>query len=206
VKDGGTGRGTFDVGTILIGDGTNNIKQLANVSAINTSIASNNTVNNLTTDVYGRVTGYTTQAISGLTVGQGGTGVSTFTSGQLVVGAGTGALQGLANSTYTLTGGLSSSNTITSVTVDAYGRVTAVTGASIAISALQITSGTLPVARGGTGATTFTTNGITYGNGTGAIQSTVAAGTSDQTWSNQILTVTNAGVPVWTTSLDGGSF
>jgi hypothetical protein len=35
---------------------------------------------------------------------------------------------------------------------------------------------------------------------------TAAAGTSDQTFSNQILTVTNAGVPVWSTALDGGTF
>jgi hypothetical protein len=35
---------------------------------------------------------------------------------------------------------------------------------------------------------------------------TAAAGTADQTWSNQVLTTTNAGVPVWTTALDGGTF
>jgi len=35
---------------------------------------------------------------------------------------------------------------------------------------------------------------------------TAVAGISDQTWSNQILTVTNAGVPVWSSAMDGGSF
>ena len=126
----------------------------------------------------------------------GGTGATSFTNGQLVIAAGS-SLQSLANSTYTLTGGLSAANTITSLTVDAYGRVTAATGAAI--------SG-LTVSQGGTGLTTATLNGITFGNGAGALGVTAAAGSSDQTWSNQILTVTNAGVPVWSSALDGGTF
>jgi hypothetical protein len=75
------------------------------------------------------------------------------------------------------------------------------------ISANSMTlSSALAVSYGGTGATTFTTNGITYGNGTGALGVTADAGTSDQTWSNQFLTVTNAGVPVWSSAMDGGQF
>lgn len=42
------------------------------------------------------------------------------------------------------------------------------------ISAASITSGTLGVANGGTGTTTFTTNGMLYGNGTSAIGATSA--------------------------------
>jgi hypothetical protein len=57
---------------------------------------------------------------------------------------------------------------------------------------------------GGTGNTSFNTNGIVFGGS--SLASTVAAGTNDQTWSNQILTVTNAGVPTWSTTLDGGVF
>jgi hypothetical protein len=64
----------------------------------------------------------------------------------------------------------------------------------------------LGVTRGGTGQSSFTAKGIIYGDGTDAIRVTGAAGTSDQTWSNQVLTTTNAGVPVWTTALDGGTF
>jgi hypothetical protein len=84
--------------------------------------------------------------------------------------------------------------------------VTAATGADIAIDASQINAGTLTVARGGSGAGTFQANGIIYGNGTGALQATALAGASDQTWSNQILTVTNTGTPVWASNMDGGSF
>jgi hypothetical protein len=273
VSDGGTGISSFNIGEVVIGNGTSGLQQLANVSSINVSPSNNQTVSNITTDVYGRVIAFTAKDISELTVTQGGTGKTTFTSGELLVGNGTGAINSLANSSYTLTGGLSTANTITSVSVDAYGRVTGVTGQEIVLDTSQITSGTLPVTRGGTGQSTFgsgqivigsgtnglqqlanvssinttlssnntvdniqvdvwgrvtsfttkaisglnvdqggtgfstaTSNGILFGNGTGSLQVTSAAGTSDQTWSNQILTTTNAGVPVWTTSLDGGQF
>ena len=116
------------------------------------------------------------------------------------------SLASLANTTTTVTGGLSTANTITSLTVNSYGDITAYTGAAIAIDTSQITSGTLGVTRGGTGAATFTTNGIMFGNGTGALQVTAAAGTSDQTWSAQLLTVNGSGTPVWTTTLNGGTF
>jgi hypothetical protein len=70
----------------------------------------------------------------------------------------------------------------------------------------------LEVQFGGTGASTFTTNGIVYGNTAGPLQVTDAAnmanpGTgNDATTSYQVLTVTSAGVPVWTNTIDGGTF
>ena len=70
----------------------------------------------------------------------------------------------------------------------------------------------LEVQFGGTGASTFTTNGIVFGNGASPMQVTAAAnmaspGTGDDaTTSYQVLTVTSAGVPVWTNTLDGGTF
>lgn len=54
-------------------------------------------------------------------------------------------------------------------TVDARGRVT--TAANVAINASNISTGTLPVARGGTGAATHTAAAYLKGNGTGAIVS-----------------------------------
>lgn len=197
VPSGGTGQSSFTAGQILLGDGTNSVKQLANVSAVNSSLSANATVSNLTTDVYGRVTSFTTQAISGLTTSQGGTGQSSFTSGAILIGNGSGALETLSNTTFVATGTGASNSTITSVTVDAYGRFTAATFTAI--------SG-LTTQQGGTGQNTFTTNGMLYGNASGPLQVTAAAGTSDQTFSNQIMTVTNAGVPVWSTTLDGGQF
>ena len=70
----------------------------------------------------------------------------------------------------------------------------------------------LEVQFGGTGVSTFTTNGILYGNAAGAVQVTAEAnmGTpgsgADVNTSFQVLTVTAAGVPVWTDTIDGGTF
>jgi len=64
----------------------------------------------------------------------------------------------------------------------------------------------LTVPYGGTGQSYFTPNGLVYGNGSQGLQITQAAGVSDQTYSNQLMTVTNAGTPVWTSTLDGGRF
>jgi hypothetical protein len=49
-------------------------------------------------------------------------------------------------------------------------------------------------------------NGIPFFDAYKRITTTVAAGTSDVTTSNQILTVNASGVPVWTTTLDGGTY
>ena len=70
----------------------------------------------------------------------------------------------------------------------------------------------LEVQYGGTGVSTFTSKGIVYGNDAGALQVTAAAnmaspGTGpDVSESYQVLTVTSAGVPVWTNTIDGGTF
>ena len=127
----------------------------------------------------------------------GGTGQSTLATGQIIIGAGQNPVQSLSNSSFSVTGTGTQNNTVTSVTVDAWGRTTALTYSQIV---------GLTVGQGGTGQTTFTTNGLIFGNAASGLGVTVAAGTSDQTFSNQILTVTNAGVPIWANSLDGGQF
>ena len=154
-------------------------------------------VNNGTTDAMTIASNGFVSLQTALTVPYGGTGVSSLSAGGIVIGNDTGALSSLANTTFVTTGSGAGNNTVTSVTVDAYGRATALTYSAI--------SG-LTVGQGGTGNSTFTSNGIVYGNGTGAMQATAAAGSADQSWSNQILTVTNAGVPVWSSALDGGTF
>ena len=64
----------------------------------------------------------------------------------------------------------------------------------------------LAVAEGGTGASSFTDNGIIYGNAGNALSVTAAPGSSPETASYQILTATSGGVPVWTTTIDGGTY
>jgi hypothetical protein len=201
---GGTNNTSFTAGQITYYDGSK-IASLANTGTAGT-YANAAYVPVITTDGWGRISSVTNTAIAidasqitsgSLSVSRGGTGATSFSSGSIVIGSGTGALTTLANSSYSLTGSLGTNNTLTSLTVDAYGRVTAATGAAI--------SG-LTVSQGGTGTTTFTTNGIVYGNAGSALGVTSAAGTSDATGSYQILTTNATGVPVWTTTMDGGSF
>ena len=64
----------------------------------------------------------------------------------------------------------------------------------------------LAVADGGTGASSFTDNGIMYGNGGSALSVTAAPGSSPETASYQILTANSSGVPKWTTTIDGGTY
>jgi hypothetical protein len=203
IGSGGTNNTTFTTGSLTFFDGTK-LASFANTGTAGT-YANVSHVPVITTDDYGRVSGITNTAIaidtaqitSGtLGYGRGGTGSTTYTTGALLV-AGASGLTSLANSSYTLTGALQANNTVTSLTVDVYGRVTAATGTAI--------SG-LTVPQGGTGLSSITTNGITYGNGAGNLGVTAAAGSSDQTWTNQLLTVTDAGVPIWSSRLDGGKF
>lgn len=206
VGDGGTGATTFSSGQLLVGNGTNALQSLANTGTAGT-YANASHVPVITTDAYGRVSSVVNTAIaisasqvtSGLlAVARGGTNNDTYTTGAMLQYDGT-KIATLANTTYTLTGGLAASNTITSLTVDAYGRVTAATGAAIAIDTSQLTSGTLGVARGGTGNTTFTTNHVLLGAGTSAI-TTVGSSTE-----GHVLQINSSGVPTFA-HLSGGTF
>jgi len=64
----------------------------------------------------------------------------------------------------------------------------------------------LAVADGGTGVSSFTDNGIVYGDGGNALDVTAAPGSSPETTSFQILTANSSGVPKWTTTIDGGTY
>ena len=73
------------------------------------------------------------------------------------------------------------------------------TGVGIVTSGTWTTPAQLTVGFGGTGASTFTSNGILYGNGTGVI-SVTAAGTD-----GYFLKSSN-GTPAWSNVVDGGTF
>lgn len=139
--------------------------------------------------------------VSGLSadiaVADGGTGVSTFAAGQLVVGNGTNPLQSLANTG--TAGTYANASHVPVITTDAYGRVSSVVNTAIAIDASAITSGTLGVSRGGTGNTSFTSNHLLLGAGTSAI-TTVGSSTE-----GHVLQINSSGVPVFA-HLSGGTF
>ncbi|MBM4252106.1 MAG: hypothetical protein FJ146_09060 [Deltaproteobacteria bacterium] len=108
--------------------------------------------------------------------------------------------------------------TATKVTYDAKGRVTSGVSLSAAdipsLSASVITSGTLTVPNGGTGATSLAANAVVLGNGTSALQ-TVAPGSSGNvltsngtTWISTALPTTNWAAPgaIGATTPNTGAF
>ena len=127
----------------------------------------------------------------------GGTGVSTTpTNGQLLIGngagytlntltAGTGI--GVTNGagsvavkvadTGVTAGSYGTSSSVPNYSVNAQGQLTSSTSTSIAIAANQITSGEVPILRGGTGASTASGARTNLGLGTMATQNIGASGT-----------------------------
>lgn len=102
--------------------------------------------------------------------------------------------------TISTTAGIFGSESIVPVfNISANGRVYSVTNTTISIGASQVTSGVLPVVRGGTGNTEFTLNHVLLGNGTNAIATT---GSSTE---GHILTINSSGVPTFQ-FLSGGTF
>lgn len=111
-----------------------------------------------------------------IAVNKGGTGLTSYAVGDIVYADGATSLAKLAA---VATGNVLLSGGVT--TAPSWGKVGLTTHVS----------GTLPVANGGTGATTFTANGILYGNTTSAVQVT-AAGTQ-----YQVLQAGASGVPTF---------
>jgi hypothetical protein len=175
--NGGTGASATPTnGQLLIGNGTNfTVATLASGTGISTTTGSGTLqINN--TGVTSNVAG-TGISVSGATgaVTISNTGVLSFTSGT-----------GLSVNT-AATGAVSVTNT--GVTAISAGT----TGLSYSAATGSVTlSGTLVVGNGGTGATSLTSNGLVYGNGSSAVGVT-AAGTT-----GQVLIGTTGSAPSWT--------
>ena len=103
------------------------------------------------------------------------------------------------NATGVTAGSYGNANTIAVFTTAANGQLTFATNTAIAIGASQITSGELGVTRGGTGAGTFTTNGVLLGQGTAAFQ------TATSSTEGHVLTINASGVPTFA-MVSGGTF
>jgi hypothetical protein len=169
ISRGGIGTTTLLSNSVLVGNGTNVLLQPTNLvwNNTNTRLGVGKTNPTTTLDVNGIITGIgsglttlnATNISSGtLPVARGGIGATTLTSGQLLIGNATGALIQSANLSWNNTSKtLSSTNFIGS-------------GSGLtSLNATNISSGTLPVARGGIGATTLTSGQLLIGNATGAL-------------------------------------
>ena len=96
-------------------------------------------------------------------------------------------------------GDYGNANTVAAFRTAANGQLTFASNVAIAIGASQITSGELGVTRGGTGAGTFTTNGVLIGQGTSAFT------TASSSTEGHVLAINSSGVPVFT-YINGGTF
>lgn len=127
-------------------------------------------------DIVANFTGGNVSALfSAIAVGDGGTGQTSFTTGSILVGDGSGSLKLLANTGTAGTYGSASNTQI--ITTDAYGRVSGITNSAIQINATNVVSGKLAIAQGGTNNDTYTTGAAIFFDGT-AIKTLANTGTA----------------------------
>ena len=188
VRRAGTGNDFF-LFKNLNTDPTSNVLATGSVTAANTATLRAN------------LTGGMISALAN-TIGvvDGGTGAGTFATGSILVGDGTNSLKVLAN---TGTAGAygSASNTLI-VTTDAYGRVSAITNSAIQIDASNIVSGTLGIARGGSGASSFSVKGVIVSD---AASTTGALSALTSPTEGHLLQINSSGAPTFA-HLNGGTF
>jgi hypothetical protein len=206
IADGGTNANFFPTGNLVFFDGTR-LSGIANTGTAGTYGATDRTLT-VTTDAYGRVSAVTNSAISidanqidrGLVeIARGGTNNDTYTTGAILQFNGT-SIGSLANTG--TAGTYANASHVPVITTDVYGRVSAITNTAIAIDTSQITSGTLGVTRGGTGASSFSTKGVIVSDnasGTGALSALTSA------TEGHVLQINASGVPTFA-HLNGGYF
>ena len=207
VVDGGTGAGTFATGSILVGDGTNSLKVLANTGTAGAYGSASNTLI-VTTDAYGRVSAITNSAIQidasnivsgNLAINRGGTNNDSYTTGAAVFYDGT-AIKTLANTG--TAGAYGSASYVPVVTTDALGRVSGVSNTAINIDTSAVVSGTLGIARGGSGASSFSVKGVIVSD---AASTTGALSALTSPTEGHLLQINSSGAPTFA-HLNGGSF
>jgi len=219
VANGGTGAMTLTSGYLVKGNGTSAVSaSVVYDTGTNVGIGTASPTNTL--DVTGtlRVSGAVTFTTA-LTAANGGTGATTLTANNVLLGNGTSALQvvapGTSGNVLTSNGTTWASTTPTAggvTSVAASGGTTGMTfsGSPITTSGTLTLAGTLIVANGGTGAATLTANNVLLGNGTSALQ-VVAPSTSGNvltsngtTWASTAPAAIPAGASIYTANNFGG--
>lgn len=163
---GGTGQNSYAVGDILVGGATNTLVKVADIATGNVLLSGGVGA----APSYGKV-GLATHVSGTLPATSGGTGLTTYAIGDLLVGATTNTvvtLADVATGNVLLSGGVGAS--------PSYGKV----GLTTHIS------GTLGSGNGGTGLTTFTSGGAVYATSTSALTTgtlpATAGGTGQSTY------------------------
>ncbi|CAB5226582.1 hypothetical protein UFOVP1514_1, partial [uncultured Caudovirales phage] len=207
VASGGTNVASYTIGDILYASAATTLSKLADV-ATGSAIISGGVA---TAPAWGKI-GLATHVSGTLPVANGGTGATSFTNGQLLIGNTTGntltAATLTAGTNVTITNGTgtitisssSSGGTVSSVamTVPAFLSVAGSPVTTTGTLAVTLSGTALPVANGGTGATSFTNGQLLIGNTTGntLTAATLTAGTG--------VTITN-GTGTITISSSGGT-
>lgn len=200
VANGGTGQTSLTLNSLILGNGTSGVQFVAPSTSGNilksngtTWVSSTPTVGGSVTSVAfsggttglsssgGPITTSGTLTLAGtLVVANGGTGATTHTANNVLLGNGTAAFQAVApgssgnvltsNGTTWASTTPASGGTVTSVAFSGGTTGLSASGGPITSSGTLTLSGTLGVANGGTGATSLTANYAMLGNGTSAPQ------------------------------------
>jgi hypothetical protein len=183
---GGTGFASYAVGDLLYASTTTALSKLADVATGNALISGGVS----TAPSWGKV-GLTTHVSGTLAVANGGTGQTTYTNGQLLIGNTTGNT--LAKATLTAGSGISITNGTGSITIAATGGTGTVTSVSFTGGIVSVatatttpaltvagTSGGIPYFSSGTtwaSSAALAANALVVGGGAGAAPATVTTGT-----------------------------
>ena len=191
VSKGGIGTNTLTADLILIGDGTSRIKQSPNLvwDSGNSRLGICSSVPTATLDVGGdirannffgngaNITNLNNTYITGvLPVSKGGIGTNTLTANLILIGDGTSPIKQSPNLVWDSGNSrLGICSSVPTATLDVGGDIKATNlfgdGANISnLNVTYISTGVLPVSRGGIGTNTLTANYILVGDGTSAIK------------------------------------
>ena len=219
IINGGTGSSTSGGALINLGGTSVGIGVFTAASAGTARVALGAAASGANSDITS-LSGLTTP----LSVGQGGTGQTSYTNGQLLIGnssgntlakatltAGSGIVIANGNGTITISAPGAVGGSVTSVDVSGGSTGLTFSGGPITTSGTISMAGTLSVGYGGTGAATLPLNAVLLGNGTSAVQS-VAPGavgyvltSTGSAWASQPAGGASASATVYAVNnFDGG--